>query len=82
MAALDSVVVFCLSAARVWLKRKEGKSLFLSSFSYHDMRVGVKLHSRGDQFLVVFLLVDSLELLGNRRLWVAVHLLEAEAQVL
>lgn len=66
MAALDSVVVFCLSAARVW----------------HDMRVGVKLHSRGDQLLVVLLLVDSLELLGNRRLWVVVHFLEAEAQVL
>lgn len=82
MAALDSVVVFCLSAARVWLKRNKVEGLFLSSFSYHDMRVGVKLHSRGDQLLVVLLLVDSLELLGNRRLWVVVHFLEAEAQVL
>ena len=46
------------------------------------MRVGVKLHSRLDQFLVVVLLVDSLKLLGNRRLWVVVHFLQAEAQVL
>ena len=82
MAALDSVVVFCLSAACVWLKKKEDEGLFFSSFSYHDMRVGVKLHSRLDQFLVVVLLVDSLKLLGNRRLWVVVHFLQAEAQVL
>ena len=81
MAALDSVVVFCLAAACVWLKKgiKKRKQRWIS---YHDMRVGVKLHSRAQKLLAVLLLVDSTELLGNGRLRVVVNFLEAKVQVL